>query len=151
MKYLQIFTAAIMLFLGLVSGEKYIYTATHTKTFASHKLHGFPTLNEPAKGGVAAGFTVLCACMIFACITIVKEEIDKHKDMKNKLESAYQRMTTLEMNIPKIDQDYEEFKKNKGKSDDEELIQKALQKKAPKNNTKNSIFEEQHIEHGERV
>ena len=75
-----------MLFLGLAqSADKQIYKETHTRVFGSHKYHGFPILDTKAKGGVAGGFAILCGLMIFACVVIVKEEMDKHKDYSLKL------------------------------------------------------------------
>lgn len=143
---LPVLSIALMLFLGLVqSSDKYIYSSTHTRTFASHKYHDFPTLNDKAKGGLAAGFVVLGSMLIFACTMIVKEEIDKHNDMKIKIASAHKKMLGLGLNIDKIDQEYEVLLKNKGKSEDEDkVIQKAAQKKKDnKKQHQHVVYEEQ--------
>ena len=107
---------AVTLLLGFAAGaEKYVFKETHTKTFASHKYHGFPILDEKAKGGVAGGFALLCGLMLFAIFSILRDEIVKHKEYKMKLLEAQNKMRSLGMDIAKIDEEYEVYKKTKGK------------------------------------
>jgi hypothetical protein len=104
-----IISLAVLLLLGLTqAAETKIYGSTHTRTFGSHKYHGFPGLNTKASAGLGTGFAILGILMIFACVKIILEEVFKHKDQSQKMIHAHQKMRDLGLNIQEIDAEYDE-------------------------------------------
>ena len=110
-----VFIGFVLLTLSGVLGISDDYESPHTKVFATTKYHEVPEFNTNAKAGLGAGFAVFSVAFIFALVTIVIEEVEKHKEYDAKAIAAHKRMNELEVNVAEADAEYDEIMKAKGK------------------------------------
>ena len=134
MKSLALVSVAVFALCGFANAQEeqdVPESGISTRTFASHTLHEIPTMNLKAEAGLGTGFAIFSALFIFALIRILIDEIQRHKEMTQKLIDSRNKMNELGMNIENIDQQYLDMKNKKAGDEDTDakLIEKAAQKK----------------------
>lgn len=160
MKSLFFLSTAVLFLLNLVNANEDPFGHVHTIKFGPHTYHEVPTMNTKAKAGLGTGFAVFGVLFIFALVRVFIEEVERHKDINQKLIEARNRMTELELDLNEVDTAYEEYERNKNKpeDDDAKLIEKAAQRKREREAQKQqvedgvkTIGDNHDSEHGERL